>query len=499
MNSEVFVINVVKASGRASALVADLLGPWVGPNRHEVMHRLPQEESTDRLAELLQCPKDEVFDRLATRIARSLIEGRPSPAFTFRHLHQLTHEEPRRRLARTLTSEPSYVFDDLFDVYALLRILFEVEPSAALLLVRSAAQHGVSLPPAEWVLIRLLKLQSQVEAHYQMNEYQWGAFLDEQRLLRDSALSRLRRYAIEHGFADDSGANLLAAAMETRTYAKPDDERNLDALAILHVRLRIDWIVRQMRDQAQELALAVGDAAPSHSPLARLRPHIEFYELKAPARAWRIVLDLKGATVPEREPTLREKLSTVEVHSTGAAGTPKEMSFLRVRTEDVSSQPPWWQFWRKPQVLALRLIVSCEVEEHDLPVDILVCPSVSPVQVTSLEKLFASLPSLVIASQRVQDMGVQLLDSRHKPIDTFHQSLVNSCAECLPELIRSLILAGVDLPGGVESPWDELLSYQLPVEPTDREQDTLFPLGRSDILSRIQQEYAHQNYLLVIE
>jgi|CXWL01.1.fsa_nt_gi hypothetical protein len=499
MSSEAFVVNAVKASEQVSALVSDLLGPWVGLGRDEVLYRLPHEESAVRLAEQLQCQKDQVFDELATRVVQSLIEGRRPPAFAIRHLHLLMREESRRRLARALMCDLSQTLNELFDVNALMRILFEVEPSEAVALLHSMIQRSAPLPSAESALISLLKLKSPVEMHYQMNEYQWGLFLEERGLLRDSALSRLRSYALEHNFADDLGANLLAATLETRASTKPDDERHLDALAILHIRQRIDWIVRQMRDQTEELALTVGEAVPGHSPLVRLRPHIEFYELKAPARAWHTILDLKDAKRLENEPTLREKLAMAGVRSTGAGGNPKKQSFLRVRAEEVRSQPPKWQFWKKPQVLELSLIVSCEVDELDAPVDILVCPKVSLAQVAALTKLFTVLPGYVIAPHQVSDIGEQLLKSRYMSIDTFRRALVNACAELLPQLIQSLILAGVDLPGGMESPWDEDLSYQLPLEPVDRERDTVFPLSRAEILSYIRQVYANHGNLMIVE
>jgi hypothetical protein len=498
MRSEIYVVNLVKASVRARTFMANLPGPWISPHRDTLLLRLSQGETLGTLATHLRCPQAQVFVKLAARMKRD-IEGRFPPLFAAEHLHKLALTNTCNRLAKALSCDPEQALDKLFDVHAMLDTLFEVEPVEALLLMMSGTRRDSRFPPADITLLKLLAIRQKATEHYKINDFEWGRLLDEHRWLRNSALTRLRSYAVEQGFAQDTGANLLAAAIETDAYGGSAYEVHLDALAIVYIKQRIDWIVRQLRERAQELASEVADIVPVYSPLARLQSHVEFYELKAPATAWRLTLDLKETELPEPGPTVREKISDVDIRSTGISGTPRPSSYLRVRTEETWSDPPRWQFWKETQLLETHLIVSCEIEESDLPVDILVCSNVSPVQIASLGKFFTSLQGGVAAQGWVSDIGTRLLEARCVPLDTLREALTNACTRLLTELIRSLILAGVDLPCELGSVWGKTLGRRLPILPIEYDQDTIFPMSRADILDLVRQDYAHQDDLQIVE
>jgi hypothetical protein len=498
MRSEIYVTNLVRTSIRARTFIANLLGRWVVPDRGGLLLRLPLAETLETLAAHLDCHQDQVFVRLATHLKRDT-EGRPPPPFTVAHLRQLVHSDKRKRLAQALGCDQQHVFDELFDVHAILDTLFEVEPAEVLLQLISRPQGDTLLPPADTVFRKVLEINQKVAEHYEIGEFGWGRLLDEHKWLRSGALTQLRTYAIGQGFAQATGSSLLAVAIETHPYGGTADGVYLDALAIIHIQQRIDWIVRQLREQAQELASKVGDIVPVYSSLARLQRNIEFYELKAPANAWRIALGLKGTESPDLEPTMREKIGSVDIHSIGAPGTPKQASYLKVRTEEIRSKPPRRKFWKKAQVAARRLVVSCEIEEHDLPVDILICNNVPPIQIALLEKLFTSLQGGVAAQGWVSDIGTQLLEVRYAPVDTLRNALVNACTELQSGLIRSLVLAGIHLPDRLHPSWEGKLSRELSITPVENDQDTIFPVSRADIMEMVRQDYAQQNNLRVIE
>jgi hypothetical protein len=272
-------------------------------------------------------------------------------------------------------------------------------------------------------------------------------------------------------------------------------EVHLDTLALVHIRQRTKWITEQLREQAQELVDAVGPSVPADSDLARLRPCLMMYELRSPAEAWRTVLKLQESVIP----SIREKLAAIDFRSTGMSGSPKAGHYLNIRTEEIWSQPPRWQFWKKPQLVGTKLIVSCAVEEFEQAVDILSFHNVPPSQIASLEQLFAALPGDIAGQSWASDIGARLVEARPIAFMAPRDIIVNACLQLYPEIIRGLILAGIDLPGVVHPLWEEQLSYKLPVTPVPESQDTIFPLSRAEILDLTRQEYLQQDGLRIVE
>jgi hypothetical protein len=496
MKSEVHVNNLIETSPFVREWLSDLLGlamvPWEDEQRIELLLKLPLKETLATLARRLDCDEDDVFAQVAARTG-SFVAPEHSPDFTIHHLRDLDDMEAHSRLTPILDCDPWEVLDELFDARAMLNTLFEVVPEMARQILLSRIRNDSSLPLVTEVLRNLLLIHRKVEEHFDVGDCAWGLLIDRQGWLKYSALSKLRSFCASRGMGQPVGASILAAILQQHSSYDRAQEIRLDALAIIHIQQRINWITRQLREQSEEIAQRASATVADASPLLLLEQHLKFYELKAPASAWRMILN-SGKAQPT---TIREQFPKIDFHSTKVSGTPLDYSSLKTRTEEIHGGPSFWRFLGRRKVVTRNLIVSCQIEESDSTIDVLTCNDISPEQSLALDKCFALLPAIVAGQGWVEDIGEQILLAPFFSSDSFRDVLISTCSEFSRELIRGLILAGVELRTGLESVLDERLSSEISIKLPGG--DLIHPLDRDDIMSLTQKYYAGQSDLHIIQ
>jgi hypothetical protein len=199
--------------------------------------------------------------------------------------------ETQSQLSSIFNCEPWNVLDELLDVQAILDTLFEVAPEIVRHMLRYRIQEDSPFSQASEAIENILSAHRKVEERFGIDEYKWDRIVDEHDWLKGSAIDKLRSFCAKRGIIQQSGASLLATALQEHAPDKSEDEIQLDALAVIHIQQRINWIVRQLHEQAEGLAQKVSTSAEASSPWAQLEQHLKFYELKAPASAWRMVIE----------------------------------------------------------------------------------------------------------------------------------------------------------------------------------------------------------------
>ena len=497
MKDEIHFINLFRTSQQLRELVSKLLGssikPWESVYSMDLLAQLHLRQTLVTLAARLECGEDQVFTKITARTSESIFSSYPLN-FTIHDMRELDSMDTESRLAPILNCDHWDVLDELFDVHAMLNTLFEFAPEMVRQLLQSKIRKDQPLPSVVEVVRSIMLAHRRIEEHFGIKEHEWGKFIDERNWLRHSALNKLLRFCAERGNVQSSGASLLAVALQEPPQAHSDssDKVQLDALAVIHIQQRINWIIQQLREQAKELAENIA-ARLASSPLARLKQHLEFYELKAPADAWRKIITKEAGLPP-----LQGKFPEIDIRSTGTAGTPLKGSVLRTRTEQIYEKLPFWRFRKKRKIIETNLLVSCETEEVEGPVDILICRNVSPAQIASLEEFFSAIPAIAASQNWVSDIGKKLLLVPRIFSQSLGDILVDASDRFSRELIQGLVLAGVKLKTGLEPTLPERLSSELWIKPTEVHKDVVHPLNRADIVELIRKHYVDQNNFLII-
>jgi hypothetical protein len=495
MRSEIYITNLIQASPYACQLISSLLGlssrPWETGGSDDLLFRLPLKESLTMLMDHLECDEDEVFQKIAAHLNTPVTDHYPLN-FTIDHLRELDNIEANSHLSAIFNCDPWDTLDELLDVQAILDTLFEVAPEMVRHMLRSRIQYVSSFPSASEAIRNILLAHRKVEEHFDVDEYKWNRIIDEHKWLKSSAIAKLHRFCAERGIVQQSGASLLAATLQEYALSQSTDEVLLDSLAIIHIQQRINWIVRQLYDQVEELAQKVSMSVEASSPLAQLEQHLKFYELKAPASAWRLAFESTEVKVT----TIREKLSKLEIRSTGSSGTPKSSSYLKVRTEKIDASPSLRRFWGKGEIIQ-NLIVSCQIQESNLPCDILICSNVPTDQFDLLEEFFSSIPTTIVASRWISDIGSQIMLAPLISSTSFRDALITACTSFSREIIQGLILAGVKFQSGLELGLDKCLRSELSIKPIKYDLDLVQPINRSDVVNMVRNDYVDNNVRII--
>lgn len=293
MKSEIYVIHLLKAS----AVARKFIEQECGKSAKDLLENLSSKEALNELARCLGVVSERVFETLA-ELLRHDIQGKEAPRFLDEQL-VIVINIPSNLLS-ILECNSAQALEQLFDVPIIWNIIFEKEPVTARQKLNTSIQNDYLIPPAENVLLKFLALYK--KSH---NQIEIGKIIDEYHCLHRSALTKLRNYALEKGYTIGSDSSLLRVAIDSSCSEKKIHEKNLDTLAIIYIEQTIKWIVIQMREEAQTLASNINNSVPENSPLEELQSHIEFYELKAPAIAWRKVFS-RMKTNPDHPDELQE-------------------------------------------------------------------------------------------------------------------------------------------------------------------------------------------------
>jgi len=496
MRGEIHLINLIKTSSQVREVVSKLLGssrkPWETEERLDLLLRLPLKQTLSTLADRLECSRDQVFTKIVDR-ARPSTAGSYPLKLMLEHLREMDSVDTHSRLARILNCDPWDVLDELFDVQAILNTLFQFAPEMVRQILRPRISKDRLLPAAGEAIRSILLVHRRLEEHFGIEESDWGQLIDNQNWLRQTAVTRIVRFCSERGIVQPSASGFLVAALHesSHNWSSDGEDVPLDALAIIHIQQRISWIVQQLREQAYEVAQNIAARLPG-SPLSRFQQHLEFYELKAPACAWRSLFTKRA-----NAPAMSETFPGVDIRSTGTAGTPLKASVFKTRTEQTRGKLPFWKFMKR-RVVETNLIVSCQIAEAVAPVDILICRNVSPAQFASLEEFFSAIPAVSASQNWVSDIGKKLLLAPRIFSQSFVDILVNACDSFSRELIQELILTGVRPKSGLESKLPQQLSSDLLIRPVEAQRDVIHPLNRSDIMELIQKDQGDQSNVLVI-
>jgi hypothetical protein len=142
--------------------------------------------------------------------------------------------------------------------------------------------------------------------------------------------------------------------------------------------------------------------------------------------------------------------------------------------------------------------VSCQIDESDLPCDILICSNVQPAEIAFLEQFFTSIPAATAAPGWVSDIGGQLLLAPHISSDSLRTALSDACAGFPREVLQGLILAGVKLSSRLESVLSEGLSYEPPIKPAQYDQDLIYPISHAEVIGTVKNDYLGRDNVRVI-
>lgn len=497
MRSEVHIVNLIPISSHIRQLISTLLGlsskPWESAYYNDLLLRLPLKESLKTLMQNLECDEDEVFQRISAR-ASAFVTNHYTLNLTIDHLRELDSMEVHSHLSPIFNCDPWDVLDELLDVQATLGTLFEVAPEMVRQMLSSRIQDDLPFPHASEAIRNILLAHHEIEERFDIDEYNWNWIVNEHNWLKGNSIDKLRSFCAERGIIQQSGASLLAATLQEYSPHVSTDEIRLDVLALIHIQQRFNWIVRQLHEQAEDLARKVSSSVEDSSPWAGLEQHLMLYELKAPASAWRMMLEPTEVNVT----TIKEKLSPIDIRSIVNSGTPKNFSYLKVRTEEIKTNLSVQEF-RENEEAARNLIVSCQIEESDLACDILICSNVPPTQLASLEQFFSSIPAITAASSWVSDIGSQLLLTPLISSHSFRDALINACTNFSRAIIQGLILAGVKLPSELDSELDERLSYEFSIKPLTYKQDLVYSINHADLIDMVQKEYTDRSNVRIIK
>jgi len=223
---------------------------------------------------------------LSEKIIQEVFIKRPSPHFTKKQLQKLAeNRQTIRKLADILCCEENEIYDVLFDVPAILQFIYTFDPKIVKKWLSLNIQNDVNLCPG-YTVIRYLAATHLTK----VADQEWDILFDDNVWLRASALSKLRGALVEGGYGDTSDAKVLATIIDEANYFDENEVPHLDALAILHIKGQVAWIVRQMSDLAVDLATEALQISRNAAPFVNLKNHIEFYERKRPASAWHSLL-----------------------------------------------------------------------------------------------------------------------------------------------------------------------------------------------------------------
>lgn len=305
MKSEINVIHLLKSS----AIARQFIEQEYGKNAKKLLENLPLKETLNDLAKCLAVVPERVFETLAEQL-KSEIQGKKAPSFLNDQLATVIKSDIQ--LGSLLGCDVKKALENLFDVQIIWNSIFAEEPATGRQKLKTSIQNNYLLPTAENVLYEFLALYQ--KTHYKISI---GKILDKNHFLQRSALTKLRNNALKKGYTIGSDSSLLRVAIDSDCNKKKIHEKNLDTLAIISIQQRIKWIVLQLQDQAQKLASNISDSVPENTFLGELQPHIEFYELKFPASAWRGIFSRIKLTNPQNQDRLQENTSkSTQLHKT---------------------------------------------------------------------------------------------------------------------------------------------------------------------------------------
>src|SRR5690348_14644593 len=126
MIGEMYVVNMLRLSGVARAIVAARIGVS-DPDRQ--LKALRETDACERIATQCACRAEEAFSFLSREIKEALCHT-VLPRFERHHLSALLDDSAKVRLGTVLRCSPSYVASFLFDPVALTRSLNQVAPTS---------------------------------------------------------------------------------------------------------------------------------------------------------------------------------------------------------------------------------------------------------------------------------------------------------------------------------------------------------------------------------
>lgn len=306
MKSEIFALHLFKSSPRIQLLAADLLESGGSYDDTPLLIKWWRSQTINQLSEMLQCPSSQVFEKLAERFTRQ-IHGMHLPPLTLPHIQKLESSNARRALARALECRDQEVYEQLFDLYAILKTFYSIDPDIVKTLLLATINQDSPLPPIKTIIQLVVQLSPRITRHFLIGERDWGKFLDKEAWLRHSALAKLSSYAASLGYHPTEDSRLLAVALEASPRVT-EDVSPLDTLAILHIRQRLSWISAQLREKAQELLESEFHPVDQEGRfLKEIRANLRFYEMNEPALAWRDLLEIPLAKPLHLEPTNMQK------------------------------------------------------------------------------------------------------------------------------------------------------------------------------------------------
>lgn len=473
LNGEMYVAQLIKISERARTIAFQYLG--VAGAEHQ-LDKLRDPHILEYLAGKLDCPEEEVFERLGMKI-RDAFQQRSLPPFTRFHLQLLEEDKLLTHLASLLRCGPDDALDNLFVANRVKQTLKRIKPelasttpfdTAALLRV-ICAKHVVTV----------------VEQRYGIDFTHWGELIAEERWLSDRAKEYLRGHATRLEWPADDPLGILAAFLEEpqpgKAEQQTEDSQVFDAMGLTYLRQRLLFLVSQLREQAVKYAQDASKLDPGQTAFSHLVAWIEVYEQGAITRAMPYL-------TPHKKP-LRTLIPTIFKHSKRLEGKvdPKKPFVM----EDVHTY-----YTRKEQFANFK--ISCYLQGDDRPHRIVDCNGLPYADYEHLRKV---LPQ--INGRNLSEVGKNITDRLENTLvpvrNPFITSLYNGVNALGPAFAQCLVLCGTPLPITLEElPGSLDLSNKLPYMPFDSSEDTEFPKDVGRIVNEIQSSYRKQGRLLSI-
>lgn len=284
MELEIYILNLLKASGRARSSIQELRSSLVSmSDSSELLRYLCQDSNLDSLAYDLNSAREGVFKVLSHHIANQINSKHPLGFEDDRHFLILT--KSRQSLSYVLDCDSDEALDRLFDVRTIWDMTFDIDFKESCNILKSNIDKDILLPSVETMLYKSLGVYKRAHGKLSVSR-----LIDESHWLQSRAADKLRTHALSQGFICRTDSELLITAIDSDCKRYSEKEVGLDSLAIIHVQQRIEKILHELLSEAKDYINNSVAYSPSNSILIYLKIYIELYSLQAPARAWRSFL-----------------------------------------------------------------------------------------------------------------------------------------------------------------------------------------------------------------
>jgi hypothetical protein len=310
MKSEIRVVNLILSSDNARVVVINYFTRYSSYSKLEVLLHLGEQSALGKIAEKLECAVEEVFVELA-RTLEGYIDGHYPKSFQSADLYRLSSATSCRHLANIFKCPAKEAMDYLLNPDALLQILWRVNPADVDQLLQRDTSTSIRLS-VNSILPKIITNLQTIKRAYQVNEADFGNLLTQHGCINALAEARLREYAVKCGF-ETIGVDvmrLVKEAMDGSFGRIPRGDVELDSLAQLHLKQRTQWITRQLREEVDKLINQAGQALPDDVSIRSVQTHIEYYELKSPAKAWKRLGDSVQITSSQQD-NLRSAIALI--------------------------------------------------------------------------------------------------------------------------------------------------------------------------------------------